>query len=32
MKIYVDGKWHEGCDECGEIIEECICDKEKQSN
>lgn len=31
MRIYINGEWHKGCDICGEILEECICDKEKES-
>lgn len=29
MRIYINGEWHKGCDNCGEIIEECICEEDK---
>lgn len=29
MKIYINGEWHKACDKCGEILEKCVCDKEK---
>lgn len=30
MRIYKDGKWHCGCDSCGEFIEDCICEKDNK--
>ena len=29
MRIYINGEWHKGCSACGEILEECACDKEE---
>lgn len=30
MRIYKNGKWHKGCDSCGEFIEDCVCEKVNQ--
>lgn len=32
MRIFINGQWHKGCDACGEILNECICEKENKND